>query len=78
MIDQYVTDHFPTVIAPLEAWPTLPADAYIGLPGEVVRTIEPYADFDFLAHLRQSLASFGSAVGRGPHYRSRRPTLHCP
>jgi len=28
MLDQYVTDNFPTVKAPLEAWPIMPADAY--------------------------------------------------
>jgi hypothetical protein len=55
--NQYVTDHFPTAIAPKEAWPTMPADAYTGLPGEVTRPIEPHADSDVLAHLRQSLAS---------------------
>jgi hypothetical protein len=31
MLDQYVTDNFPTVKAPLEAWPTMPADAYRSL-----------------------------------------------
>ena len=68
MIDQYVTDNFPTIIAPLKAWPTLSADAYVGLSGEVVRTIERHTESDPVALLLQFLASFGSAVGRGPHY----------
>ena len=65
MIDQYVTDNLPTI---KEAWPTMPAEAYVGLPGEVVRTLEPHTESDPVALLLQFLASFGSAVGRGPHY----------
>jgi hypothetical protein len=38
MIDQYVTDHFPTAIAPKEARPTMPAEAYVGLLRGIVRT----------------------------------------
>ena len=68
MIDQYVTDNLPTIIAPLKAWPVMPADAYIGLSGEVVRTLEPHTESDPVALLLQFLASFGNAVGRGPHY----------
>ena len=68
MIDQYVTDNLPTIIGPLKAWPTMPAEAYVGLPGEVVRTLEPHTESDPVALLLQFLASFGSAVGRGPHY----------
>ena len=37
MLDQYVTENFPTKIAPLQAWPIMLADAYVGLSGEVVR-----------------------------------------
>ena len=39
-----------------------------GSPGEVVRTIEPHTESDAVALLLQFMASFGSAVGRGPHY----------
>ena len=65
MIDQYVADNFPTI---KEAWPVMPADAYIGLSGEVVHTIGPHTESDPVALLLQFLASFGNAVGRGPHY----------
>ena len=44
------------------------AEAYVGLPGEVVRTIEPHTESDSAALLLQFLTSFGNAVGRGPHY----------
>jgi hypothetical protein len=68
MLHQNVTDNFPTIQAPLKAWPIMSADVYMGLPGEVVRTIEPHTESDAVALLLQFLASFGSAVGRGPHY----------
>jgi hypothetical protein len=57
MSAQYVTDNFPTV---KEAWPVMPADAYIGLSGEVARTIEPHTESDPVALLLQFLAFFGS------------------
>ena len=69
MSNQNVTDNFPTIIAPLKAWPIMPADAYIGLSGEVVRTLEPHTQSDPAALLLQFLASFGNAVGRGPHFK---------
>jgi hypothetical protein len=68
MIDQYLTDSFPTIKAPSTVWPTMPADAIIGLSGEVVRAIEPHTESDSVALLLQFLASFGNAVGRGPHF----------
>jgi len=50
-------------------WPEpLGDDALIGLPGDVVRTIEPHTEADPVALLVQFLAAFGSLVGRGPHY----------
>ena len=64
MLNQNVTDIFPTI----KAWPIMPADAYIGLSGEVVRTIEPHTEADPAALLLQFLTFFGNAVGRGPHY----------
>jgi hypothetical protein len=68
MLNQNVTENFPTVEAPLQEWPVMPAEAYVGLSGEVVRTIEPHTESDPVALLLQFLASFGSAIGRGPHY----------
>jgi hypothetical protein len=47
---QYVTDNFPTINAPLTA------DAYIGLSGDVVRTVEPHTESDPAALLLQFLA----------------------
>jgi hypothetical protein len=57
-------------VVPAEAWPTPPADeAYHGLAGDVVRTIEPYSEADPVALLLQLLTAWGSLVGRGPHIR---------
>jgi hypothetical protein len=46
----------------------LAAEAYHGLAGEFVRTVEPYTESDPAALLVQFLAFFGNAVGRGPHF----------
>jgi hypothetical protein len=50
-------------------YPAALADAaYHGLAGDVVRTIQPHTEADDVAILVQFLVSFGSCVGRGPHY----------
>ena len=49
-------------------WP-LPAanDAYHGLMGDIVRTVEPHTEADPVALLIQLLVSYGNAVGRTPY-----------
>src|SRR6516165_5576404 len=42
--------------------------AYLGLAGEAVSVIAPYTEADRIALHLHFLASFGNAVGRGPHY----------
>jgi hypothetical protein len=69
MSNQNVTDNFPTIIVPPKPWPIMSADAYVGLAGEVVRTIEPHTESGSAALLLQFLTCFGNAVGRGPHFR---------
>jgi hypothetical protein len=50
-------------------WPAPPAEeAYHGLPGRIVRTIEPASEADPAALLVQVLLAFGNAAGRGPHF----------
>ena len=49
-------------------WPLMAPAAYHGLAGEVVSVIAPYTEADPVALLLHFLASFGNAVGRGPHY----------
>ncbi|MDW8259726.1 MAG: hypothetical protein RML32_09815 [Gammaproteobacteria bacterium] len=49
--------------------PRLDDRALYGLPGEIVRAIEPDTEADPAALLVQTLVAFGALVGRGPHYR---------
>src|SRR6202035_5314490 len=52
-------------------WPApLNPEAFHGLAGEWVRMVEPHTEADPAALLLQLLVSFGSLVGRGPHYRA--------
>jgi hypothetical protein len=53
---------------PSEPWPVMDPSAYYGLPGDIVRAIEPNSEADPVALLAQFLTAFGSAVGRGPYY----------
>lgn len=49
-------------------WPSPPSeDAYHGLAGEIVSTIEPHTESDPVAVLTQLLVAFGNAVGRTPY-----------
>lgn len=51
-------------------WPSLPQEALYGLPGEIVRTIEPTSEADPVALLIQNLITFGSIIGRTAHFRA--------
>lgn len=58
-----------TSVASVVSWPApIDEDAYHGLAGDVVRTIEPHTEADPVALLMQFLTAFGSCTGRGPHY----------
>jgi hypothetical protein len=50
-------------------WPVLAPEAFQGLAGEIVRSIEPQTEADPVAILGQFLVAFGNAVGRKPSYR---------
>ncbi len=50
-------------------WPDPPAaEAFHGLAGRVVRTIEPASEADPTALLVQMLVAFGNAIGRAAHF----------
>lgn len=49
-------------------WPVLAPDAFYGLAGDIVRTIEPYSEADPVAILANILTAFGNIVGNGPHF----------
>jgi hypothetical protein len=50
-------------------WPhELRDEAFHGLPGELVRTIEPHSEADPAAILIQFLVAFGNLIGRSAHF----------
>jgi Protein of unknown function (DUF3987) len=50
-------------------WPEpMAPEAYHGLPGRIVRAIEPASEADPAALLVQTLVAFGNIIGRGPHF----------
>jgi len=49
------------------AHPALAAEAFHGLAGDIVRTLEPHSEADPAALLVTTLAVFGAMVGGGPH-----------
>ena len=54
-------------------WPEPLADeAFHGLAGDIVRTIEPHSESDPAAILVQLLVAFGNAIGRSAHFRVER------
>lgn len=52
----------------VDHWPTLDADAFYGVAGELVRAIEPHSESDPAALLVTLLTAFGVAVGRSAYY----------
>ncbi len=48
-------------------WPKLDDDALYGLPGEIVRAIEPNTEADPVAVLANLLVAFGNAAGRSAY-----------
>jgi len=55
-------------LPPAPDWPVLADEAYHGLAGEIVRTIEPETEADPVGLLVHVLVMFGSLVGRFAHF----------
>lgn len=53
---------------PAQPWPVLNENALYGLPGEIVRAIEPHTEADPVAILVQFLCMFGVLVGRNAYF----------
>lgn len=50
-------------------WPEpLRPEAFYGLAGDIVQSIEPHTEAHPAAMLAQTLVAFGSVIGRGPHW----------
>jgi hypothetical protein len=63
----------PAASAPVAsvAWPApFAAEAYYGLLGEFVTTLDPHTEADPAAVLVQAAVAFGSAIGRRAHWRA--------
>ncbi len=53
-----------------EEWPQpLAKEAYHGLLGDIVSTIDPHTEADLAAILVQTLVAFGNVLNRRPHFR---------
>jgi hypothetical protein len=66
---QLLTDDDVDALVGKEPWPDqLNSAALYGLPGDIVRTIEPHTESDPVAILIQTLAAFGNAAGRNAYY----------
>lgn len=50
-----------------ELWPALAEEALYGLPGRIVRTVDPFTEADPVGVLAHVLAGFGNLVGSSPH-----------
>jgi hypothetical protein len=52
-------------------WPkAMEPEAFHGLAGDIVWTIEPHSEADVAGLLVQLLIGLGNAIGRGPHFRA--------
>jgi Protein of unknown function (DUF3987) len=71
--DSYLSSEF---VPPEPEWPELDEAAFYGLPGEIVRAMEPHTEADPVALLGSLLCAFGNAIGRGAHFRVGSDTHH--
>jgi hypothetical protein len=63
------TDVAPTPLLGISVpWPQLAEEAYYGLAGKIVRTIEPHTESDPVAMLVQLLTMVGNVIGRAPYF----------
>jgi hypothetical protein len=61
--DRATVEALPTLVYT----PVMAEDAYHGLAGRIVRTIEPSSEADPVAILMHVLVAAGNVIGRGPH-----------
>jgi hypothetical protein len=54
--------------APTREFPVMAKEAFYGLPGGIVRTIEPHTESSSTTLLMTLHVYFGNALGRGPYY----------
>src|SRR5438128_1832575 len=66
--DHHVPPQTATALPPPDGWPVLDEAALIGLPGDIVKVIEPHTEADPVALLVNILVGFGNLVGSQPHF----------
>jgi hypothetical protein len=60
------------------SWPDPPGEeAFYGLPGAIVRAIEPASEADPAALLVQTVIAFGNVIGRDAHFTVEADRHHC-
>jgi hypothetical protein len=57
--------HVPSTMPKPLPWPELAQEAFYGLPGDIVRAIEPHSEADPVALLANTLCAIGNVVERG-------------
>ena len=50
-------------------FPVMAEEAFVGLPGDIVRAVAPHTESDPTGLLLSAHTFFGNCIGRGPHYR---------
>ena len=58
-----------TPAPPVREFPEMAPEAYIGLAGDIVKTVAPHTESDPTGLLLSAHVFFGNCIGRGPHYR---------
>ena len=58
-------------------WPVMAEEAYYGLAGSIVRTIEPNTESDPAGLLLLALSAVGNAFGRGAHFEVENDVHYC-
>jgi hypothetical protein len=59
------------------SWPVMPEEAFHGLAGSIVRTIEPNTESDPAGLLLLVLSALGNAFGRGPRFEVENDAHYC-
>ncbi len=49
-------------------FPIMADEAFVGLPGDIVRMVAPHTESDPVGLLLSAHTFFGNCTGRGPHY----------
>ena len=74
---QFSEEYSQLVGALCPEWPAVAEEAYHGLAGSIVRTIEPNTESDPAGLLLLVLSALGNAFGRGAHFEVENDVHYC-